>query len=158
MPLSLTLELLPVADTQIVEALKGMMNELSSIIATTATFQWRLLQNDQQNSIPWRDLDNNATIHTILEQSGEVFLWCMTNFQSTDASPHQANQANGNVAIDRRPDGSLTVQANFPDSWGSDVEKKTLATIALRHGFARYAKSKVLNTLSPEISDFYSRR
>jgi hypothetical protein len=152
MPLSFRLDLLPTPDTEIVEAIRSVAGDLPPNISQL-TFEWRVFDNES-SSVPLADIASNANLNSILEQRGEVLRCCALVFRV----PGQPQQAPGNLAVDRQQDGSLTVNAQFPDAWSGNPDAKTKAAIAVRMAFTRYAKSKVLEALAPTVSDFYTRR
>jgi hypothetical protein len=126
MPLSFKLELLPTPDTEIVEAIRSVASDLPPNISETR-FEWRLFDNES-DSVTLADIASNPNLNSILEQRGEVLRWCALVFR-VPGQPQQNTQ--GLLTVDRQQDGSLTVNASFPDVWGGNADAKTTAAIAV---------------------------
>jgi len=150
MPFTLDLSLLPIPDPQIVEAIDSILDRLP---IEGASFQWRTL-NNENNTAPRDQLRNDETFRSVMEERGEVLVQVGASFRGTNITP--PNQANGSFRVDRQTDGLLTVRVELPDGWSTPT--RTQAAIVIRQALARYARSKVVDAIAPQIADFYTRR
>lgn len=151
MALTLNLMLLPLPDTTIIDAMTTVANGLPS--NRGIVFQWTVLEGESSQA-PFNEIQTHANLKAILAQRGEILRSCDLIF--TIAVPAQ-QESQGRITIQRQPDGSLAVSVAFPSLW-STTDDKTKATIAVRKALNPYLKSRAMDSLVPEMADFYTRR
>src|ERR1700691_3511879 len=109
---------------------------------------------NETSSATFGEIATNPNLKNILAQRGEMLHYCSLNFTVAAQPQHEAS---GSVTIHRQPDGMLAAVLSYPAVWAG-TDDKTTPTIAARSAFNPYLKSKALQAVSPEISDFHKRR
>jgi len=154
MPLTFNLELLPLSDRHLIDALKQSAHGLP---LSTKRLQWRIFDRDNA-SAPLEELEKKPELMDVLKEEGQILRWCQLSFQASPIGGVQPNEMNGNMTAERLPDGSLRFAASYPDAWNNNEALRAKAAINLARALTPHAKSNALAHLAPDLADFYTRR